>query len=63
MEDKWVIQYKVEWINSWLTDSIADNEMNALRRASDLIKFDHDDVRIIKPDGSIIQDHDKGELL
>ena len=48
MEDKWVIQYKVEWINSWLTDSIADNEINALRRASDLNKFDHDDVRIIK---------------
>lgn len=62
-DDKWIVQYKVKWMESWLTDSIEDNRMDALRRASFLLTFEHDDVRIITPDGSIIQDHDEGETL
>lgn len=63
-EDSWVIQYKVEWMESWLTDSIVHDRMDALHRASHLITFDHDHVRIIEPDGSIIEEHDdEGELL
>lgn len=62
-DDKWVVQYKVKWMESWLTDSIKLNRMDALHRASDILTFEYDDVRIITPDGSIIQDHDEGEML
>jgi hypothetical protein len=62
-DDKWIIQYKVKWMESWLTDSVVSDKMEALHRASFLLTFEHNDVRIITPDNEVIQDHDEGKLL
>ena len=52
-----VIQFKNEF-QIWMTDTLELNENAALKRASHLLEFDFDEVRIIFPNGDIVKDKD-----
>jgi hypothetical protein len=52
-----IIQFKNHY-DVWITDTVELELAPALRRASHLLQFDYDNVRVITPDGVIIEDED-----
>tara|TARA_R110000868_G_scaffold407801_1_gene689588 strand:+ start:726 stop:932 length:207 start_codon:yes stop_codon:yes gene_type:complete len=52
-----IIQFKNHY-DVWVTDTVELAPAPAFRRASHILQFDYDNVRVITPDGVIIEDED-----
>lgn len=63
-EDQWRIEFKIRWTDSWVLDRVESSELEALHRASHVLTFQEDHVRVITPSGEIIEDSDpEGTLI